>query len=116
MEQRTIDEYKSTPLLIAALGGHLDLIEFLIKNGADISAKLDYKGLKHGIVEVAVIREDIPLLCYLYEKVTDLPKRMRDMLGVEKLDQESRTSVGRTIQKLSLEYPNRVNKAWYVTL
>ena len=111
MEQRTIDEYKATPLLIAALGGHLGLIEFLLKNGADISAKLEYKRLKHGIAEIAIIREDMRLLCFLYERILnlDLAKRIKDLMTVEKLDQESKASIGRTIQKFSEEYP-KINK------
>lgn len=104
LEQRTIDEYKATPLLMAALGGHIEVVELLMKNGADITAKLDYRSVKHGLLEIAVIREDLALLCLVFEKFSDSTKRVMTLMGLERLDIESRACVGRCIQRLSLEY------------
>ena len=89
---------------MAALGGHIEVVELLMKNGADITAKLDYRSVKHGLLEIAVIREDLALLCLVFEKFSDSTKRVMTLMGLERLDIESRACVGRCIQRLSLEY------------
>lgn len=110
IEQRTIDDYKATPLLMAALGGNIDLVELLIKNKADISAKLDFRGVKHGLVEVAMIREDMLLLDLAFRYCPDASKRILTLIGLEKLDVESRGSVGRVLHKLSQEISSKNTK------
>lgn len=86
------------------------MVELLIKNGADVNAKLEYKGIKHGIVEIATIREDINLIVYMYDKIGDIAKRIKDLMILEKLDFESRACVGRTVQLLSQNYHCVCNK------
>ena len=66
IEQKTIDEFKTTPLLIACLGGNMEVIEMLVDNGADVNSKLDYRqNLKHGIIEIAAIKQHIELIVIL---------------------------------------------------
>lgn len=111
IEMKTIDDYKTTPIIIAALGGHLDVIQLLVNNGADVHAKLNFlPNVKHGIIEVAAIRQHIELLVYMNDKITDIPTRLRDLMVSEKLDPESRATLGRTIETLSNDYPNIVHK------
>lgn len=104
IEQRTIDDYKATPMLVAALGGHLELVELLIRYGADISAKIDFRGVKHGLVEMAVIREDLGLLHLAFDMFAESAKRVLTLMGLERLDMESRAAVGRSLYRLSVEY------------
>jgi ankyrin repeat protein len=104
MEQRTIDDYKATPLLIAVLGGHLDVVELLARAGADVTAKLDFRGVKHGAVEVALIREDMSMLLFFSERVESAAVKIVELMAKERLDLESRASVGRALHKLALEY------------
>lgn len=103
IEQRTIDELRATPLLIAALGGHLEVIEELINNEADLNAKLETT--RHGVVEIAAIRQDIPLLSFLYDKVDNLAKKLRDLMISERVDDSSRITLGRTIEHFTQFYP-----------
>lgn len=110
IEQRTIDSYKTTPIIIAALGGHLDVVELLVKNGADYNAELDFNNTKHGIIEVAAIRQHIDLLVYMNDKIPDIPKRLRNLMISDLLDKQSRASIGRTIETLSQDYTNILEK------
>ncbi len=102
IEQRTIDDFKTTPIMIAALGGHLELIDELVRNGADLTVRLD--NTRHGLVEIAAIRQDYNLLAYLHDKFTDMPKRLRDLMVSEKLEENSRATLGRTIEHYSENY------------
>ena len=111
IEQKTIDDFKTTPLLIASLGGHMEVIEMLVDNGADVNAKLDYKqNLKHGIIEIAAIKQHLDLLVYMQDKIADIPKRLIDLMLSEKIDVECRASVAGTIEKLSTDYPGIISK------
>lgn len=95
-------------MLVAALGGHLDVVELLIKNGADAAAKLDFRGVKHGLVEIGMIREDFALLDLAFNLCAGGPevaaKRVLTLIGLERLDMDSRVSVGRSLYRLALEY------------
>ena len=83
----------------------------LLNNGADINAQLTFRGIvQHGLVEVAVIRQDFELLTFLYDKFPDLTKRLRNLMISPKLDEESREAVGRTVEILSQEYLSIVKK------
>ena len=75
IDLKTIDEYNATPLLIAALGGSLDCIKVLVDAGSVITETIKYKQkYDHGMVEIAVIKQDINILKYLYEKFKDIFK------------------------------------------
>jgi hypothetical protein len=83
----------------------------LVNNGADVNSKLDYRqNLKHGIIEIAAIKQHIELLVYMNDKITDIPKRLIDLMCSEKIDDECRASVGGTIEKLSTDFPSIVMK------
>lgn len=66
--------------------------------------------IQHGLVEVAAIRQDFDLLAFLYDKFPDFCSRLRSLLTSEKLDNESRVAVGRTMEVLSQEYPTIILK------
>ena len=73
IDLKTIDELKATPILIAALGGSLDCMKVLVDAGSVITETIKYKQkYDHGLVEIAVIRQDINVLLYLYEKFKDV--------------------------------------------
>ena len=83
----------------------------LVNNGADVNSKLDYRqNLKHGIIEIAVIKQHIELLVYMNDKIPDIPKRLIDLMCSERIDDECRASVGGTIEKLSTDFPSIVMK------
>ncbi len=83
----------------------------LYQNGADINAQLNFReNHKHGIIEVAVIKQDIELLVYMSDKIPDTPKRIRNLMLSDIIDKESRASLGRTIEVLSIDYPSMTNK------
>jgi hypothetical protein len=106
IDMKTVDDMKTTPLLIAALGGHLEIMKLLIQNGADLNGQLTFRNIiQHGLCEVAVIRQDFDLLTFLYDKFEDLSKRIQNLMISDKLDPESRVAVGRTVELLSQEYP-----------
>jgi len=85
--------------------------EMLVNNGADVNSKLDYRqNLKHGIIEIAVIKQHIELLVYMNDKIPDIPKRLIDLMCSERIDDECRASVGGTIEKLSTDFPSIVMK------
>lgn len=91
-------------MLIAALGGHINLVELLIKYGADITAKIEFRGVKHGLVEMAMIREDFELLYFVFQVCSEPAKRVVTLMALERLDIESRIAVGRSLFRLSIEY------------
>ncbi len=87
------------------------MIELLFKNGANIHAELYFTSTqKHGIVEVAAIREHIELLVFLNDKILDIPKRIRNLMLSDIIDAESRASLGRTLETLTQEYPSMTAK------
>jgi hypothetical protein len=107
IEQRTIDDFKTTPVMIAALGGHMDIIEELVRNGADLTVKLE--NTRHGIAEIAAIRQDHALLAYLHEHarqpVPDVPGRLRALMTSERnVDEGARASLGRTLEHYSVHF------------
>ncbi|CAF0987390.1 unnamed protein product [Brachionus calyciflorus] len=110
IEQRTIDDYKTTPVIIAALGGHLEIVDLLVQNGADINAELNFQKSKHGIIEIAAIRQHIELIVYLYNLIPDVPKRLKDLMVCSNLDKNTRASIGRTIELFSKEYNGIMKK------
>jgi hypothetical protein len=102
IEQKTIDEYKTTPVILASMGGHLEVVKELVSRGADLNARLENN--RHGIVEIAAIRQDMDLLIYAHDKTSDLSKRIRDLMISERLDQSSRAGLGRTLEHLAENY------------
>jgi len=50
------------PVVIAVLGGHLDLVQYLVECGSNLLVR-NSKG--HGVVEIAAIRQDLRTLVYL---------------------------------------------------
>jgi hypothetical protein len=89
----------------------MDIIELLYKNGADINAQLYFReNHKHGIIEVATIKQDIDLLVFMYDKIPDIPKRIRNLMLSDIIDKDSRASLGRTIETLSVDYPSMTAK------
>lgn len=129
LELKTIDELKATPLLIAALGGHLDCIQVLIDSGANLNEFIFYKGKsKHSIVDIAVIRQDINVLLYLYENFNEkleICTRLCNLMINETNDDEMRASIGRTLEvitektskDLMLEFKNElINNPKFATL
>ena len=104
IEQRTIDDYETTPILIAALGGHIEVIDLLIKNGADFNAQLKFQDTSHGIIEIACIRQHIELLILMYDYIPDIATRINKLLTCTKFDNETRASIGRTVETLSRDY------------
>ena len=89
----------------------MDIIELLCQNGANIFAQLNFREThKHGIVEVAAIKQHIELLVFMFDKIPDTPKRIRNLMLSDIIDKESRASLGRTIETLSIDYPNMTAK------
>lgn len=62
LELFTRDENCVTPIVIAVLGGHFELVEYLAEAGANLIVR-NSKG--HGIIEIAAIRQDLKMLNYL---------------------------------------------------
>lgn len=62
LELFTRDENCVTPIVIAVLGGHFELVEYLVEAGANLTVR-NNKG--HGIIEIAAIRQDFKMLNYL---------------------------------------------------
>jgi ankyrin repeat protein len=54
LELFTKDENCVTPIVIAVLGGHRELVEYLVDAGANLNVR-NNKG--HGLVEIAAIRQ-----------------------------------------------------------
>ena len=105
IEMKTIDDYRATPLMLAAIGRQYRVIEILLQYGADMNAEIDLKiNLRCGIVEMAVIQNDISLLAFLIDKIPSIGKRMKSFMIFDKLDKETRNSVGRTIRKITEKY------------
>ena len=102
IDLKTIDELKETPLLIAALGGSLDCMKVLVDAGSVITETIKYKQkYDHGLVEIAVIRQDINVLLYLYEKFKDVlnfHSRICSLMSYVNNDDEIRASIGRTLE------------------
>jgi hypothetical protein len=105
IDLKTIDEYNATPLLIAALGGSLDCIKVLVDAGSVITETIKYKQkYDHGLVEIAVIKQDITILMYLYEKFKDvlnLNSRIYSLMSYVYNDDEIRASIGRTLEMIT---------------
>ena len=66
LEIETKDDLQATPILIAALGSHLDVVETLLNLGAKIDVK---NAQEHGIIEIASLRQDLKII----EFVINLP-------------------------------------------
>lgn len=101
LELKTIDELKATPLLVAALGGSLECIELLIESGSDINETIDYKQSKHGLIEIAIIRNDTNVLNYLFGKINNFGRIVRKLMISPENDDEIRASVGRCLETLT---------------
>jgi ankyrin repeat protein len=111
IELRTIDDFKTTPILIAALGGHLEIVELLVESGADLNADLiSTNNVRHGIIEIAIIRNDLPLLLYMYERIPDASRRIRKLMTSDKLDDDALSSVGRTVETFANDYEEITTK------
>lgn len=102
LEIKTQDDLKATPLLTAALGGHLDCMKLLIDAGASIDEIIKYKSrYDHGLVEIACIRQDTNIILYLYEKFNyqlNICKKICSLMTFEGNDDEIRASLGRTLE------------------
>ena len=108
LEMPTVDDFRATPLLIAALGGQLDIVKYLVDLGADLNATLHFnESTRHGVVEVAAIRNDMPLLVYVHDKMPEeLARRLMALMASEVLDEQSRAALGRTVESLADHYPS----------
>ena len=99
----TKDEFQATPVLIACLGGQLDCVKLLIETGADINDQLQYKSnIQHGLVEVAFIKQDVTILCYLHDVIPNFCSRVVKLMINEENDSEVQSSIAYTLEKLSL--------------
>jgi hypothetical protein len=91
--------------LIAALGGSLDCIKVLVDAGSVITETIKYKQkYDHGMVEIAVIKQDINILKYLYEKFKDalnFNSRIYSLMSYVYNDDEIRASIGRTLEMIT---------------
>ena len=99
LELETRDDLQSTPLLIGALGSHLDIVELLVNLGAKINVK---NSLDHGIVEIASLRQDLKMIEFLINlPLSDINvwKQLLQTFTIE--SEEISGSVGRTIEKLT---------------
>ncbi|RMZ94214.1 ankyrin and armadillo repeat-containing -like [Brachionus plicatilis] len=110
IEQKTIDDYETTPIMIAALGGHLEVVDLLVKNGANFNAQLKFQESSHGIIEVACIRQNVDMLVYMYDLIPDIATRIKNLLTCTKFDNETRASIGRTVETLSRGYSIVIKK------
>ena len=61
----------------------MEVVELLVEEGADIHATLNCENTTHGICEVAAIRGDIKLLSYLYNRLTDVCTRVRNLMVIK---------------------------------
>ena len=107
IELKTCDDLKATPLLIAGLGGHFEVIKILIEVGANLDEEIKYKGkYSHGLVEITVIRQDLNTLMYLYENFNDRVKICEKICNLMKNadnDDEVRSSISRTLELITNE-------------
>jgi len=94
-------------LIIAALGGRIEVVDFLIKNGANVNATIQVQDnrIHLGIVEVALIRKDIDLLLFLYVNgVPNVCKRLRALMISEKIENKSREACVQVVETVVHEY------------
>ena len=105
IESKTIDPTRATPLMMAAFGNRLEVIQILLDFGADLSAEINFKpNIRCGIVELSVINGRISMLSFLTDKIASIGKRIKNLMIFDKLDKDTRCSVGRTIRKLCEKY------------
>ena len=106
LELETKDDLQLTPILVAALGSHLDVIEALYNYGAKIDAKNAYQ---HGIVEIASLRQDLKIIEYLINMSVSGINVWKQLLQTFTSESEDISgSVGRTIEKL-VEMPTEIS-------
>lgn len=61
LELLTKDDLCVTPIVIAVLGGHYELVQYLVESKSNVNVR-NTKG--HGIIEIAAIRQDFKMLMY----------------------------------------------------
>ena len=102
---KTIDDLAATPVLIAALGGSLDCMKALIDAGATLTETIKYKQkYDHGLLEISVIKQDMNILLFLYDKYKDLfnfNSRICSLMCYANNDDEIRASIGRTLEMMT---------------
>jgi hypothetical protein len=97
-------------LIIAALGGQIEVINLLIHSGANVNAQIHVQSFSsYNIVEVASIRQDINLLIYLYDTIPDTCTILQKLFISTKIDEASKLSVSKTIEFFSNEYKSIYN-------
>ncbi len=89
------------------MGSQLQVIDFLISNGANINATIQVQEnrINLGIVEVAIIRKDINLLLYLYQKeIPNVCKKLRALMISETIEDKSREACVQVVEMFSHKY------------
>ncbi len=89
------------------MGGRIEVVDFLIKNGANVNATIQVQDnrIHLGIVEVALIRKDIDLLLFLYVNgVPNVCKRLRALMISEKIENKSREACVQVVETVVHEY------------
>ena len=61
LELLTRDDQCVTPIVIAVLGGHYELVQYLVESKSNVNVR-NNRG--HGIIEIAAIRQDFKMLMY----------------------------------------------------
>jgi hypothetical protein len=71
----TRDEFQSTPIMLATLGSHLDIVQYLVKIGADLTIT-NTQG--HTVIEIAALKQNMKIVEFFLEHFNEVKTNKND--------------------------------------